>query len=133
LHITVRNSSTISVEVDPSIEYSLRPRPNVERSLQRGAHLLAILRIPSGGKAGIDQQIRDRADVHRKQQHHNAVALAIAEETNARVVAPYKREVPLFSGYLFVWIFDRWYSIENTIGVIRLLSTGDVPSRVPDK
>jgi hypothetical protein len=41
--------------------------------------------------------------------------------------------VPLFSGYLFVWIFDRWYSIENTIGVIRLLSTGDVPSRVPDK
>jgi hypothetical protein len=26
---TVRNSSTISVEVDPSIEYSLRPRPSV--------------------------------------------------------------------------------------------------------
>ena len=44
-----------------------------------------------------------------------------------------KREVPLFPGYLFVWIVDRWYSIENTIGVVRLLSTGDVPSRVPDK
>ena len=27
-----------------------------------------------------------------------------------------KREVPLFPGYLFVWIVDRWYSIENTIG-----------------
>jgi transcriptional antiterminator RfaH len=43
-----------------------------------------------------------------------------------------KRIVPLFPTYAFVRIADRWYSAENTIGVVRLLKDADRPARVND-
>ena len=42
---------------------------------------------------------------------------------------------PLFSRYLFVSIdldTQRWYSIQSTIGISRLLRDGDFPMPVPD-
>jgi transcriptional antiterminator RfaH len=39
---------------------------------------------------------------------------------------------PLFAGYLFVHIVDRWYPVANTIGVLRLLMNGDEPARLPE-
>ena len=39
-------------------------------------------------------------------------------------------ETPLFPGYLFIGIVDRWYSISSTIGVVHLLTDGGAPARV---
>jgi transcriptional antiterminator RfaH len=41
--------------------------------------------------------------------------------------------VPLFSGYVFVRIVDRWRSIDWTVGVLKLVSFGAEPARVPDR
>jgi len=54
-------------------------------------------------------------------------------ETYLPIIKIGKRTVPLFPAYLFVKIVHRWYSIENTIGVLQLLSSGDTPSRLDDK
>ena len=43
-----------------------------------------------------------------------------------------KRAVPLFPSYLFVRIINRWYSIDNTIGVLQLLLSGDLPAKLRD-
>jgi len=40
--------------------------------------------------------------------------------------------VPLFPGYLFVSIIDRWRIIERTPGVLRLIKFGDAPAKCPD-
>jgi transcriptional antiterminator RfaH len=42
------------------------------------------------------------------------------------------RIAPLFPGYLFVRIIDRWAAISSTIGIISLLSSGELPAKVPD-
>ena len=34
--------------------------------------------------------------------------------------------------YLFVRIVNRWYSIDNTIGVLQLLLSGDLPAKLRD-
>jgi transcriptional antiterminator RfaH len=39
---------------------------------------------------------------------------------------------PLFAGYLFVLIVDRWRAINSTLGVLYLVRTGDCPARCPD-
>ena len=39
---------------------------------------------------------------------------------------------PLFSGYFFCRIVDRWRSINSTLGVLCLVRTGDCPARCPD-
>jgi transcriptional antiterminator RfaH len=39
---------------------------------------------------------------------------------------------PLFSGYLFCRIVDRWRSINSTFGVLCLVRGGDCPARCPD-
>jgi Transcription termination factor nusG len=39
---------------------------------------------------------------------------------------------PLFPGYLFARIVDRWRSINSTIGVLCLVRVGDCPGRCPD-
>jgi|SRR5580765_7749800 transcriptional antiterminator RfaH len=44
----------------------------------------------------------------------------------------HKRVVPLFPGYLFVRIELRWWQINQTIGVIQLLTAGDQPAQVRD-
>ena len=38
---------------------------------------------------------------------------------------------PLFRGYLFVELNGAWSGIENTIGVLRLLRSGDQPAKLP--
>ena len=39
---------------------------------------------------------------------------------------------PLFSGYFFVRIIDRWRAINTTFGVLCLVRVGDCPARCPD-
>jgi transcriptional antiterminator RfaH len=39
---------------------------------------------------------------------------------------------PLFAGYFFCRIVDRWRSINSTLGVLCLVRTGDCPARCPD-
>ena len=54
-------------------------------------------------------------------------------ETYLPMIRAKKRELPLFPAYLFVKVVDFWYSIDNTIGVIELLKSGDAPAKLPDK
>jgi transcriptional antiterminator RfaH len=42
-----------------------------------------------------------------------------------------ERVAPLFPGYLFVEIIERWWSVRWTAGVVRLLMVDDHPARVP--
>lgn len=41
--------------------------------------------------------------------------------------------LPLFNGYLFCRIVDRWLVINRTFGVLNLVRTGDVPAKCPDR
>jgi transcription antitermination factor NusG len=50
------------------------------------------------------------------------------ERTRSRKVTPQ----PLFPGYAFILIEQRWYSACSTPGVVRLISDGLRPARVPD-
>jgi transcription antitermination factor NusG len=44
------------------------------------------------------------------------------------------RVVPLFPGYLFVEVIDRWYQIRWTTGILRVLMTNsDQPASVSDE
>jgi transcriptional antiterminator RfaH len=43
-----------------------------------------------------------------------------------------RASAPLFPGYLFVLIVDRWRSINSTLGVLSLVRVGDCPARCPD-
>lgn len=38
----------------------------------------------------------------------------------------------LFPRYLFVWITDQWHKLFSTIGISRVLMTGEQPARLPD-
>ena len=38
---------------------------------------------------------------------------------------------PLFSGYFFVRIIDRWLVINRTFGVLCLVRVGDTPGQMP--
>jgi transcriptional antiterminator RfaH len=44
-----------------------------------------------------------------------------------------RASAPLFSGYFFCRIIDRWRSINSTLGVLCLVRTGDCPARCPDR
>jgi transcriptional antiterminator RfaH len=52
-------------------------------------------------------------------------------ETFVPKIAP--RAQPLFRGYAFVLIVDRWRAIETTFGVLALVRFGDAPARCPDR
>jgi transcriptional antiterminator RfaH len=43
-----------------------------------------------------------------------------------------QRAVPLFPGYLFVQIVERWYPVRWSVGVLRVLMAGEQPYRLPD-
>jgi transcriptional antiterminator RfaH len=49
-----------------------------------------------------------------------------------RVKIRRKKIEPLFPGYVFVRIEQRWHVINATIGIIRVLTTCDHPARLPD-
>jgi transcriptional antiterminator RfaH len=53
-------------------------------------------------------------------------------EIFAPKIAERDRPAPLFPGYLFVAIVDRWQTIDRTLGVIGLVKAGDHPARCPD-
>lgn len=44
-----------------------------------------------------------------------------------------ERIAPLFPGYLFVEVVDRWYEIRWTVGVLRLLMVDGAPARVAER
>jgi transcription antitermination factor NusG len=44
-----------------------------------------------------------------------------------------RTSLPLFAGYFFVRIIDRWLVINRTFGVLNLVRTGDVPAKCPDR
>ena len=39
---------------------------------------------------------------------------------------------PLFPGYAFVLIVLQWHAVKRTPGVVRLVTDGGVPAKVPD-
>ncbi len=39
---------------------------------------------------------------------------------------------PLFPGYLFVRIADRWRAVDRTLGVLGLIKFGNAPAKCPD-
>jgi transcription antitermination factor NusG len=43
-----------------------------------------------------------------------------------------RASAPLFTGYFFCRIVDRWRAINTTFGVLCLVRTGDCPARCPD-
>jgi transcriptional antiterminator RfaH len=53
-------------------------------------------------------------------------------ETYLPRIAERNRIVPLFPCYIFVRIIDRWHVIKNTVGVTRVLLSGDRPAQLPD-
>jgi transcriptional antiterminator RfaH len=44
-----------------------------------------------------------------------------------------RASAPLFAGYFFCRIIDRWRAINSTLGVLCLVRTGDCPARCPDR
>jgi transcriptional antiterminator RfaH len=48
------------------------------------------------------------------------------------LVQTQRASAPLFRGYFFCRIVDRWRSINSTLGVLCLVRTGDCPARCPD-
>jgi transcriptional antiterminator RfaH len=48
------------------------------------------------------------------------------------LVQTQRASAPLFSGYFFCRIIDRWRSINSTLGVLCLVRVGDCPARCPD-
>jgi transcriptional antiterminator RfaH len=53
-------------------------------------------------------------------------------ETYLPRIQEHERIVPLFPCYIFVRIVDRWHVIKNTVGVTRVLLSGDRPAPLPD-
>ena len=44
-----------------------------------------------------------------------------------------KQVEPLFPGYLFISVEERWHAINATIGILRVLTACEHPARVPDE
>ena len=42
------------------------------------------------------------------------------------------RTVPLFPGYFFVRVIDRWRAIQHSMGVLTIVKVGATPARCPD-
>jgi transcription antitermination factor NusG len=43
------------------------------------------------------------------------------------------RTTPLFGGYFFVRVVDRWRILERTIGVLSVVKFGAAPAQCPDQ
>jgi transcriptional antiterminator RfaH len=76
-----------------------------------------------------------RTDPNHERLAGESVAQAgfetFAPKQRVRVGARW-RTVPLFPGYLFVRVVDRWRIRERTQGVLKLVKFGDAPARCPD-
>lgn len=73
----------------------------------------------------------------RTKPGHEAIAQLNVERQGLKTFLPKAREPgraalsPLFPGYLFVLIGDRWSFLKGTRGVVHLLMDGQHPARVP--
>jgi transcriptional antiterminator RfaH len=69
------------------------------------------------------------------QREHTARLLLMRAnyETYAPRIKQRGRIALLFPTYLFVRVIDRWYPILWTIGVTRMLMSGERPARLPDE
>jgi len=69
--------------------------------------------------------------------HREPVAAGFLEQAGFETYLPRIKEksriVPLFTGYLFVRIIDRWWTVNSTVGVIALLRSGDQPAQLRDQ
>jgi transcription antitermination factor NusG len=78
--------------------------------------------------------------VARTLPHRETFAAESIGEAGFEVFAPKVREgvglkwrfSPLFRGYLFVRVVDRWRIVERTLGVLKFVKFGDAPARCPD-
>jgi transcription antitermination factor NusG len=76
------------------------------------------------------------AAVQTEAQREHMVRLLLMRaryETYMPRIKARSRIAPLFPGYLFVRIVDRWYPVIRTVGVVRLLMSGDQPARLPER
>jgi hypothetical protein len=76
--------------------------------------------------------------VARTQAQREQAALLHLERQQFEVYLPIIKTMrrirgePLFPGYIFIRIIDRWYSIMGTIGITHLLRSGEQPACCPD-
>jgi transcriptional antiterminator RfaH len=54
------------------------------------------------------------------------------ETAGFEIFVPRTRSGPLFPGYLFVRIENRWRIVDRTMGVLGLIKFGDTPAKCPD-
>jgi transcriptional antiterminator RfaH len=54
-------------------------------------------------------------------------------ETYLPKIRAHQRITPLFPGYLFVQIVRGWWTVNNTVGVIQLLRSGEHPAQLRDE
>jgi transcriptional antiterminator RfaH len=76
------------------------------------------------------------AVVQVESQYEHTVRLLLMRaryETYMPRIRANKRIALLFPGYLFVRIVERWYPVASTVGVVRLLMSGDRPARLSEK
>jgi transcription antitermination factor NusG len=73
-------------------------------------------------------------------RNHDRLAAESVFSAGFEVLTPKVRErigsrwrtVPLFPGYFFVTIVDRWRTIERSLGVLCVVKVGATPARCPD-
>jgi transcription antitermination factor NusG len=53
-------------------------------------------------------------------------------ETFLPLVETQRASAPLFRGYFFCRIVDRWHAITTCFGVVALVRVGDCPCKIPD-
>jgi transcriptional antiterminator RfaH len=74
--------------------------------------------------------------VCRTAPNHDRLAAECIVQRGFEIFTPKVRTklgaTPLFAGYLFVRIIDRWRVIDRTHGVLGLIKFGDQPARCPD-
>jgi len=63
---------------------------------------------------------------------HDSGFEVLLPKTRIRVPKHSPKIVPLFPGYFFARIKDRWRIIEKTIGVLSLIMAGEQPAKCPD-
>jgi transcription antitermination factor NusG len=76
----------------------------------------------------------------RTVRNHDRLAVESVALAGFEVLAPRVREkvgakwrtLPLFPGYFFVRVVDRWRALERSLGVLCVVKVGATPARCPD-
>jgi transcription antitermination factor NusG len=74
--------------------------------------------------------------VARTLARHESLAADCLTTAGFEIFVPKTKTVrgtaPLFPGYLFVRIVDRWRAVDRTLGVLGLIKCGVAPAKCPD-